>query len=158
MSYFFILLYSVGRYRPRIWAASSLVPIGPLQRLYDRHLLDLNQRHVGWNRELRRRLKPPSDRFREISWNKLIGLADQDRALHGILQLADIAGPAMTNQQVRRSWRDAPDIAAVPFVEHSPKVIGERRDILGALPERRHLQCDRIDSKVQVFAEPAFAN
>src|SRR4051812_42715034 len=94
-----------------------LVPVGALQRLRDRHLLDLGERAMRWNRELLGRAPLFTNRLRQIVWLDLPGLRDEHRALDRVFELAHVARPAVANQQVIGRRRDRSDRLLIPLVE-----------------------------------------
>src|SRR5688572_5657981 len=116
-----------------------LVPVGALQGLQDRHFLDLRQRAMRRDRELlSRRSAFLADSLRKIGGDDLTRLADEHRPLDGIFQLAHVAGPAVTDEQVVGRRRDRFDVLLVALVELLQKVRAQERNVFGALPQRRH--------------------
>src|SRR4029453_7768792 len=77
-----------------------LVPVRSLQRLHDRHLLDLGQRAVWRNDELGRRGAFRSQRFRQIVDLDFRALRYQHTAFDDVLDLAHVARPAVTDEHV----------------------------------------------------------
>ena len=134
-----------------------LVPVRALQRLQDRHLLDLGQRAVRRNHELRGRRALGAQRLRQIVDGDLGALGDQHAALDDVLQLADVARPAVADQHVIRRRRDRLDVALVPLPVLLEEVLAEQRDVLGPLAQRRHAQRDRVDAEVEILAQLAVA-
>src|ERR1041385_5980983 len=130
-----------------------LVPIGPLQRLHDRHLLDFGERTMRGNGELLRRTSLFADRLRQIGRLNLSGLADQHGTLDGVFQLADVARPAVADEQVIRRRRDRLHVFLIALVELRQEVVAEQRNVLAALAQRRHAQRDGVDAEVQVLAQ-----
>ena len=74
-----------------------------------------------------------ADRLREIVWRNLAALAHENRALDGILQLANVARPAVADEQVIRRRRDGLHILLIALVELRQEVVAEKRNVLAPL-------------------------
>src|SRR5262245_7605075 len=83
-------------------------------------------------------------------------VAEQQRPLHNVAQLADIAGKGMRLEQQERLVRElghagSADALARPFEEQST----ERLYLGGALAQRRDCERDAVKPEVQILAERA---
>src|SRR5262245_42987398 len=78
--------------------------------------------------------------------------AQHDHALHGVLQLPDVAGPVIFEERALRLGRHL-DGAAVLRVELLEEVIEQHWDLFPALAERWDPDLDHVDPVVEVFAE-----
>ena len=87
------------------------------------------------------------------SARQLVAVGEQHRALDGVPQLADVAGPAVRLQPLHRLGGDA----AHPLLELG--VVGvdvevhERRNVVGALAQRRQHDRQHVQAVVQILAE-----
>src|SRR6266404_549774 len=81
------------------------------------------------------------------------GVADDDRALDDVLQLAHVPGPAVGLHEVQRALVDAADtfayLARVPIHE----VLDKKRDIGDAFAQRRHLDREHVQPVEEVGPE-----
>src|SRR5438445_11425825 len=82
----------------------------------------------------------------------LLALREDDRALDGVEQLADVAGPRVPLERGEGTGAEA--LGAVGRVRRD-EVVGEERDVLGPLAEGRQLDRDRVDAEIEVLAERA---
>src|SRR5204863_148832 len=78
-------------------------------------------------------------------------------ALDHVLELAHVAGPAMPYEDVIRRRGDRLHVALVTGLVLLEEMLAEERNVLGALPQGRHPQRDRIDAEIEVFAQLAVA-
>jgi len=86
-----------------------------------------------------------------------IGHAQQHRALQHILQLADIARPAVRHQSVDRCLgRPGEGFTLRQMAQHQRG--GDRAHVEAALSERLQHQRHHIQTPVQVGAEPSFGD
>src|SRR5258708_7481968 len=130
-----------------------LVPVGTLEGLQDRHLLDFCQRAVRRNHEFRRGRGLGAKGFREVIRRNLGPLGDEHAALDHVFELADVAGPPVADQDVVRRRRDRLDVALMTCLVLLEEVLAQERNVLGALAERGHAQGDRVDPEIEVFAQ-----
>ncbi len=82
-------------------------------------------------------------------------LAEQDRPLEHVLELADVAGPRMRLERRDRVVGDADDLLLQPLVELLDDVLHEQRDVADPLAQRRDLQRHHVEPVVEVVAEVA---
>ena len=111
-----------------------LVPVRSLQRLQDRHLLDFRQRAMWRNGELLGRRSLLANLFGQIVRKDFPGLAHQHRTLDGILQLSNIAGPPVANEQMVGGGRNGADRLLISLVELGEEVVTQQRNVFAALP------------------------
>ena len=90
-----------------------------------------------------------------------VGLADdvvagQDRRpLDDVFQLAHIARPVVIDQRAHRALGNLGDLLAELGADRLEEVIGQRRDVVLALAQRRDMDREDIDSVKEVVAETA---
>jgi hypothetical protein len=76
-------------------------------------------------------------------------LANQQRVMEHVLELADVAGPGMLEQLVGRRWRQRRVLDPEPVAIQSQEVLGQRQDVGLAFPQR----CERERRHVQAIVE-----
>ena len=81
--------------------------------------------------------------------------AQHHRALDDVLQLADVARPAVVHQQVERLRLELDAGLAVLRAVLLEEVLRQRRNVVLALPQRRQVDVDDVQPVVEVLAEPA---
>ena len=83
---------------------------------------------------------------------------EDHRALDDVLQLADVAGPVIRAERGHGRLTDPaerlPDLAR----GLARAVLGEERDVLGPLPQRRHPDREHVEPEEEVGAEPPLAH
>ena len=87
-----------------------------------------------------------------------LAVADDDRALDGVLELADVPRPVICHEHVDGRRRDALDVLAVRERCLLEEMIREQQQVRFPLAERRKKNREHIEAVVQVFAEAAVAN
>ena len=93
---------------------------------------------------------------RQVLFGDVVLVADRDEPLDQVLELADVARPPVLLQHRHRRVGDALDRLPEPRVVAAQEELGELRDVLGALAQRRQLDRDDVDPVVEVLAEPPF--
>src|SRR6185295_7097653 len=88
--------------------------------------------------------------FRDI-----VLVAHRDQPLDQVLQLTDVPRPPVLLEHAHRRIGDALDFLPEAGVVAAQEEIGELRDVLGALAQRRQLDRDDVDSIEEIFAEAA---
>src|SRR5437899_3645190 len=94
----------------------------------------------------------------EVSHLDVAASGLDDGSVQGVRELADVAGPAVRSQANaggRRAPRSPP---AVVGVEPADEVLGQPRDVLGPLPERRQLERHHVEPVIEVLAEAALGH
>ena len=97
-------------------------------------------------------LRMPSGRSRDADQ---VAFADDDGALDDVLELADVAGPRVAHQQPPRLGLEGLDLAIVLLGAADAEVLGEQRDVVRTLAQRRHRQRDGVDAEVEIAAQRA---
>jgi hypothetical protein len=87
-----------------------------------------------------------------------VAVAQDDRALDRVLQLAHVARPAVLQQLVARPLGEALDARVVLLDEPLEEVLGQQQRVAAAQAQRRHLDVDDVEAVVQVLAELALAD
>src|SRR5205823_11554497 len=112
---------------------ARLVPAAALERLHHKRALELLELDAV-RRQLHALGQPNAGAGeRKVFIAELLALGEQHRALDGVAQLADIAGPAVTLQALHRPWRHAFDpfakfrVIAVDEIMHKPRNIFRAR-------------------------------
>src|SRR6185503_18901082 len=75
--------------------------------------------------------------------------------LHLVLELADVAGPVVAHHQLHRLLAEAPDGLADLVGVALEEMIGEDRDVLAPLAERRQPEREDLEPVVEILAEAA---
>ena len=88
----------------------------------------------------------------------LAAAGEQHRAVDDVLELADIAGPGVGEQQPAGLGRERPRRQPVLLGEAGGEVVGEQADVGGALAQRRDPQGDDVEAEVEVLAKAAGGN
>src|ERR1700754_3885471 len=86
------------------------------------------------------------------------GAGHDGRALDHVPKLADIAGPRVRREELGRGIGESVDAQRVLAAELSHEVRREKRNALGAAPERRKLQVEDRQPIVEILAEASRAN
>src|SRR5581483_6446873 len=88
----------------------------------------------------------------------LVAVAEQDRAIERVPELAHVARPRIAPDQRLRLGREASRGRAVTAgdLRHEPS--GEQRDVVAARPERRDVEPGDAQAEVEVLAERAGAH
>jgi hypothetical protein len=74
----------------------------------------------------------------------------RDRSPHRILQLADVAGPAVL---LERGEALVTEEVGAALGVHLDEVVRQKRDVIAALPQRRQVDGDHVDAVEEVLAE-----
>ena len=82
-----------------------------------------------------------------------LALAHQDRALDRVLELANVAGPAVLLQTAHGVGRERGDTVAELAGEALQEVIRQRHDILAPVAERRDDDVHDVQSIEEILAE-----
>ena len=93
---------------------------------------------------------------RQVLFGDVVLVADRHQPLDQVLELADVARPPVLLQHRHRRVGDALDLLPEPRVVALQEELGELRDVLGALAQRRQLDRDDVDPVVEVLAEAPF--
>ena len=82
-------------------------------------------------------------------------LRHQHRALDRVIELADVAGPAVLEQHLHRAALEPGEALPVALRVLAEEVLREQRQILAAIAQRRQPDLDRVQPEQQVLPEPA---
>ena len=82
-------------------------------------------------------------------------LREQHAALHGVIELPDVAGPVVGEQGLRGAGIERETTPAVAERMLVEEMAGEGQDVLAAVTEWRECDLDRVDAEQQILAEPA---
>ena len=87
-----------------------------------------------------------------------IGIADDNGALDGVFQFANIAGPIILSKAGAGSWGKSADFAIRARGIAGDKMIGEGLDVLGMLAECGHGDGDNVEAIEEIEAEFFFGD
>src|SRR6185369_8407638 len=119
------------------------------QRLLDEQALDLLQAHVvqaGGGAPLRAQ--------GEVGGADALAPGHEQRALHRVVQLADVARPGVAGHGLEGPLVEAANALAVAPRVRGKEVAGQGRYVLGPLAQRRYGDLDGVEAEEQVLAEP----
>ena len=148
----------------------AFVASGPPQRLVDQRpfqplhrLLQIqtSSRPSLRNRQRRRSgsLRLAGTRQRKIRRKQRLAIpAQNDRALHRVLQLTHIPGPVIALQNLDCLRKNALHRHALGLADLLQKMIGQRRYILPTVPQRRNVNRHDVQPVIEVFPELAVFN
>ena len=97
----------------------------------------------------------PSLRRPEIAGADGVALRHQHGAFDRVIELADVAGPAVIEQHLHRRRIEARETFAIALRVLPQKVSREQRNVLAAIAQRRQMHLDRVQAEEQVLPEPA---
>ena len=89
----------------------------------------------------------------DIREQKGVAIGKEHGPLHDGLKLTDVAGPAIVGQGFESLGADAPYPLAELIVETLQEMLGQRGDILLALPQRRKFEEDDVEAVVEILPE-----
>src|SRR2546427_1057481 len=125
------------------------VPVEPRHRFLDQEALDLFEAHV-----LDARRRVAIDAKTQLAEANRGSLRHQHAALDRVIELADVAGPRMIQQRLKRRRFESGDVLAIPLRMQPKEVRGERRNVFTPIAERRQLNLDRVQPEEQILTEP----
>src|SRR5262249_39334838 len=139
---------------PQRFSRARVVAPEALESLEDVHALGLGERRLP--RQLRRgtELKPGRDVGRQVLGLDAVAPGQDGRALDRILELAHVARPRVAEQPLDRLGRES-QLAAELAARAGEEVLGEGRDVLAAIAERRQDHLDDVQPVEEVLAEAA---
>src|SRR5260370_14727336 len=81
----------------------------------------------------------------------------QNSLFNGTLQLAYIARPGITLEEVQSLWRKGANVQAEFTIEPVEEVVGQLRHIVEPVTQRRHVNRHHFQPAIEVFAKsPSF--
>src|SRR6185437_9743829 len=131
----------------------TLEPRDPRQEIsFDRRSWSQSRRAGSLARAMRR-----GERVEDDGLDRLLGARPaMDAALNRILELADIAGPAVAAERVERRQRKSGEIVAAEFArEGAAEMLGQHRNVLAPLAQRRDGDDVEREAVEEVAAEAA---
>jgi hypothetical protein len=84
--------------------------------------------------------------------------ANDDRTLDDVLELANVAGPAMSLEGAHRIGRETQIRSVLAFRMAIHKVVGEDRNVAFALTQRGKLQSGDVEAVEQIGAKPVLGD
>ena len=82
-------------------------------------------------------------------------LADDERVLEEVLELANVSGPVVHHEQFQDRFRNAAHVLGKLVIELFHEVLDEERYIVAPLPERRNFDLHHLEAEKEVLAEIA---
>src|SRR5271168_2575065 len=163
---------SAGGLAIRLFSADSVMPAFAPKR---RHIDPERRRRVAEGRTVRQRAqdvfalevlqsrsvhirnahpqRAMTNRIRQVVKRDRFGTSKVRGSLQGIVQLAYVSRPSIADQSLRRLRRQT-KFGTTGGARHSLQhQLGERKDVLGSLAERRQSECDHVEAIVEIFAE-----
>ena len=98
------------------------------------------------------------DRGREVARLDAGAVAEHHGALHRVLQLAHVAGPAVGGEGAQGVVGEGVDALAVLLGVAAEEEEGQLGDVADALAERGDLQGDHVEAVVEILAEEALGD
>ena len=92
---------------------------------------------------------------RQVGELHRVAVAQGDRPLHGVLELAHIAWPAVVQQDARDLGRERGRGPAEALGLVGEQTLGEQEHVLAPLAERRQIEAEHVEAIEEVRAEPA---
>lgn len=89
----------------------------------------------------------------EVGGFDLRAAGHEDGAFEGVVELADVAGPAMLQKGLDGGGFEAADLLAVTLGVAGEEVRGERGDVFAAFAERREMDFDGVEAEEEVGTE-----
>src|SRR4051812_8302753 len=122
------------------------------ERLLNQHFFGLVERHrlveLG-------RLAARGGGEHQVLRGDLRVARHQHRPFYRVLQLPDISGPGVADERFQGVAREGGHLLSIPLCLQPEEVLGEGRDVLGALAQRGKLDLDRVEPVEEVLAETA---
>ena len=84
---------------------------------------------------------------------ELFSIAQDDRSLNHVLQLANVAGPVVPLKEFQRFLPDMPDSFSRFLCVALDQVLDEQRNVIHPIPRRRDLYGKDIQAIVQILAK-----
>ena len=99
--------------------------------------------------------RTPAAGHLQVFGANLIGVGYQQREMDDVLQFADIARPGIAFQRVQGRGGQARRFAVHPLAVQAQEMLGEREDVVGAVPQRRQPHLGNIQPIQQIPAKPS---
>src|SRR5690606_34091195 len=133
----------------------ALVAVAHAQRLLDHAALDDLERGADLEADAAGAALALAESGGEVALAHAGVAAEDHRALDGVLELADVAGPAPGLQGLHGLGREAVERLAVLRAVPDEEVLGEQRDVAVALAQRRQVHADDVQAVEEVLPEAA---
>src|SRR5581483_3884068 len=85
-------------------------------------------------------------------------LRPQQRLFDDVFQLADVARPGISRQKLDGFFGELLVGSLLLFDSLVQEMLGKKRDILSAFPQRGQIQRNDVDAVIQIFAKRAAAD
>ncbi len=95
------------------------------------------------------------DRSRQVVERDLIAFTQQHRSFDDVNQLADVAGPRITDERLHGLFGKRCNVTAEPYAKVVQITFGEFRNVLGMLTQRGYVERHDAQPVVQIAAETA---
>ncbi len=93
---------------------------------------------------------------RQVLGRHDVAFGQRHRPFHHVFQLAHVARPGVSQQQLLGRLLEAAQRLARPFGRPGQEVLGQRQDVLGPVAQRRQVDVDDVQPVEQVLPEPPF--
>jgi hypothetical protein len=87
-----------------------------------------------------------------------VALRHQHRALDGVVKLADVTRPRMIDERLQGRRIEAGHRFPIPLRVGAEKVLGDARDVVAPLTQRRQSNLDGIQTEQQILSESSGRN
>src|SRR5205085_1909885 len=135
--------------QPKRFSRVAHVAARPRQRFLNQHTLHILETHL-----IERTRAVTSAAETKIARANRVALRQQHGALDRVIELAHVAGPGMTQEQLHRARRKSFTAGfLVTRSVASEKMRGKERNVLATLAERRQTNLDGVDAKQQILSE-----
>src|SRR5262245_63268133 len=95
---------------------------------------------------------------RQVACANAVAAAQDHRAFDDVAQLADVAGPVVTEHQSLGLRRHALDAAVEPLIEVADEMSNEKQYVLATFAQRRQRDRHHVQAVEEVFAEAPALN
>ena len=134
-----------------------MVATEALERRQDVRTLRFGERDLPRQRRRRTELQAGRHVRRQIIGLDGLAAAQDGGALDRILQLPDVAGPRIAQHAFQRGRRE-PQRAAQLRRRAREEVLGQRRNVLAAIAQRRQGHLDHVETVEEILAEAPLAD
>src|SRR5213078_2481593 len=136
---------------------TRVVATEALERRQDVRTLRFGERDLPRQRRRRTELQAGRHVRRQIIGLDGLAAAQDGGALDRILQLPDVAGPRIAQHAFQRGRRE-PQRAAQLRRRAREEVLGQRRNVLAAIAQRRQGHLDHVETVEDILAEAPLAD
>src|SRR5688572_23441010 len=98
---------------------------------------------------------------RQMPWQQirhldLVGLGEDHGALDGVLELADVTGPAIRREILDRPLAEAPDLLVLLLREATQELLRQHAHVAVTLAQRRQIHRDDSETMIEILAQLSF--